>query len=159
MDVVFSSQRMHGLRRNCFPRIDIQFPTSELKDDSKEIRFDDGTVIRKIETNEHRNETKFNVIVHFDYNKETWSKIDSLMLELDDIKETWEKVEFLTDKKFDFAKIEQLCIAKNYEITDLSLIEPKYITFLTDFFSNRLHEVSVIQYDKSSLISITPHTH
>jgi len=127
---------------------------SGLEDKKSEIVFNDGELIRDVKSNERRNTTKFSIIVHFNYYKEIWNKIDNIMLELDDLTSTWERIEFRTEKRFDFNKVEKLCTEKEYEIVDFELTSPRYITFLTAFFSDKPNRVSVSEYEDYSSVSV-----
>jgi hypothetical protein len=129
---------------------------SGLKAGPLETVFEDGKVLQIINSDERRNETELSISVYFRYYKKVWSKIDNVILELDDLKNTWKKIQFITKKKFDFDKIEELCNDNNYEILDFSVEKPRFIEFETDFFSDKSNEVSIFLYDNYSRVSVSP---
>lgn len=128
-----------------------QYGLKGLKGDATEVVFKDGEVFQTTDIDERRNEARFSVRLHFKYHKESWSRIDNLMLEIDDLKNTWEKVEFTSPTCFDLNKVEKLCDSRGYEITDISASNPKKIAFETDFFYGSGNDVSVVVDDYSEV--------
>ena len=128
-----------------------------LKKEKNRVIFKDGILTQDITTNERANLVTSKVIVGFNYLKERWNMLDNTLLELDDLRDTWKKIEFMTRKKIDFEKIENFCTKNEYEVVDISLDEPNFLTFLSPIFSGKLNLVTFTQYEDYSIILVEPY--